>query len=222
MPLCPSPLHAAARDGHGQLTRKSPTPRVAGMASMQWMLPFRGHSLVVLTNENESPARYALALTVLASTQSLLVELAKSLNGGATPFDTPSAVFFTELLKLLIALALWLRERPSLEYDGLSGWQFTPFLLFAIPALLFIVQNNAVFLAMELLDPHALCGSDKAFGSTWSKMDVSHVAGFPVWEREVFELLLKANAELTSIFNHYAKAGSAGSGSATAHPAFDG
>ena len=95
----------------------------------------------------------AVALTVLASTQSLLVELAKSLNGGATPFDTPSAVFFTELLKLLIALALWLRERPSLEYDGLSGWQFTPFLLFAIPALLFIVQNNAVFLAMELLDP---------------------------------------------------------------------
>ena len=50
-------------------------------------------------------------------------------------------------------MALWLRERPSLEYDGLSGWQFTPFLLFAIPALLFIVQNNAVFLAMELLDP---------------------------------------------------------------------
>ena len=57
----------------------------------------------------------AVALTVLASTQSLLVELAKSRNGGATPFDTPSAVFFTELLKLLIALGLWLRERPSLE-----------------------------------------------------------------------------------------------------------
>ena len=32
---------------------------------MQWMLPYRGHSLVVLTNENESPARYALGLSVL-------------------------------------------------------------------------------------------------------------------------------------------------------------
>ena len=29
------------------------------------MLPFRGHSLVILTNEDESPARYVLALSVL-------------------------------------------------------------------------------------------------------------------------------------------------------------
>ena len=90
----------------------------------------------------------AVALTVLASTQSLLVELAKSRNGGATPF-TPSAVFFTELLKLLIALGSGCAA--SFEYDGLR-LAIPPFLLFAIPALLFIVQNNAVFLAVGLLD----------------------------------------------------------------------
>lgn len=38
---------------------------LAGMASLQMMLPMRGSSFVVLTNENESPARYALALSVL-------------------------------------------------------------------------------------------------------------------------------------------------------------
>jgi len=96
----------------------------------------------------------ALALTVLAATQSLLVEWAKIGNGGVTPFDTPSAVFFTELLKLLIAMTFWLRDRYSgIEYDGLEGWKPTAFLLFAMPALLFIVQNNLVFWAMELLDP---------------------------------------------------------------------
>lgn len=37
---------------------------LAGMASLQWMLPFHGHAFVVLTNENDSPARFALGLAV--------------------------------------------------------------------------------------------------------------------------------------------------------------
>ena len=50
----------------------------------------------------------------------------------------------------------------------------------------------------------------------WAKMDLSHVFGFPMWEKDVYELLQKAHGELKSIFDHYSKAGSAGSGSATA------
>jgi CubicO group peptidase (beta-lactamase class C family) len=38
---------------------------LSGMASLQMMLPFRGHSIVILTNENESPARFALGLALL-------------------------------------------------------------------------------------------------------------------------------------------------------------
>lgn len=48
----------------------------------------------------------------------------------------------------------------------------------------------------------------------WKRMNLSHVFGFPVWEKAVFTLLHKSFAELTSIFTHYAKSGSAGSSSA--------
>ena len=52
--------------------------------------------------------------------------------------------------------------------------------------------------------------------AAWSKMDLSHVFGFPLWEKEVCVLLQRSFPELSSIFTHYAKSGSAGSGSAHA------
>jgi len=94
----------------------------------------------------------AFALTFLATAQSLLVEVAKA-GSGRTSFDTPSAVFVTELLKLLIATGLWLRQKPALEYTGLEALSARSALPFAVPAVLFIAQNNIVFLAMQRLDP---------------------------------------------------------------------
>ena len=44
---------------------RPPGWQLAGMASSQALLPFLGHSVVVLTNENQSPARFALMLTLL-------------------------------------------------------------------------------------------------------------------------------------------------------------
>ena len=51
---------------------------------------------------------------------------------------------------------------------------------------------------------------------TWGQMDLGHVYGFPLWEEEVFGLLRRSFGELTSIFTHYAKSGTAGSASAHA------
>ena len=52
--------------------------------------------------------------------------------------------------------------------------------------------------------------------ATWGEMDLSHVFGFPAWEKEVYGLLQGAFPELSSIFTYYAKSGSAGSASANA------
>ena len=49
----------------------------------------------------------ALTLCIIATIQPLLMELAKRGNGGHTPFHTPSAVFYTEAIKLVIALCTW-------------------------------------------------------------------------------------------------------------------
>jgi hypothetical protein len=97
----------------------------------------------------------ACALTVLTTSQAMLVEAAKATHGGKIPYDTSVAVFMTETLKLCIALATWLWQRPNLEYTGLEN--FSPLswstLAYTVPATLFIVQNNLVFKALSLLDP---------------------------------------------------------------------
>ena len=95
----------------------------------------------------------ALALCVIATIQPLLMEFAKRGNGGHTPFHTPSAVFYTEAIKLVIALCTWCYQKRTLEYTGLENFRLSTALVFAVPAALFAAQNNAVFFAMQLLDP---------------------------------------------------------------------
>ena len=49
----------------------------------------------------------------------------------------------------------------------------------------------------------------------WSKMDLAHIIGFPLWEKAVFGALHAAFEPLQAIFTHYAKSGAAGSKSAS-------
>ena len=64
----------------------------------------------------------ALTLCIIATIQPLLMELAKRGNGGHTPFHTPSAVFYTEAIKLVIALCTW-------GYQARTNPHFSPFTL---------------------------------------------------------------------------------------------
>ena len=95
----------------------------------------------------------ALTLCLIATVQPLLMEFAKRGNGGHTPFHTPSAVFYTEAIKLVIALCTWGYQARTLEYTGLENLRLSTAVVFAVPAALFAAQNNAVFFAMQLLDP---------------------------------------------------------------------
>ena len=63
-------------------------------------------------------------------------------------------------------------------------------------------------------DPSTSGVADAFFLKTWAGMDLSHVIGFPMWEKDVFMLFAKHFPELQSIFQQYAKSGAAGSGSA--------
>ena len=52
--------------------------------------------------------------------------------------------------------------------------------------------------------------------STWGKMDLSHIFGFPAWEESVFNSIASTYDELVSVFTFYAKSGTAGATSADA------
>ena len=95
----------------------------------------------------------ASALCIIATAQPLLLELAKRGNYGKTPFHTPSAVFFTEAVKLVIALVTWLYQYRRLDYTGLENFRLSASFVYAVPAILFAVQNNLVYFAMQDLDP---------------------------------------------------------------------
>ena len=45
---------------------------------------------------------------------------------------------------------------------------------------------------------------------TWSRMNISHVFGFPLWEAEVASVLRSSFGELISIFAFYGRSGTAG------------
>ena len=48
----------------------------------------------------------------------------------------------------------------------------------------------------------------------WKRCDFKHVFGFPLWEKDVFDLFNGCFEQLRSIFDYYAKSGTAGSGGA--------
>ena len=95
----------------------------------------------------------AVALCLIATAQPLLLETAKRGNGGQTPFHAPSAVFYTEAIKVVIALSTWMWQCRTASYTGLENFKPTSMLAFALPAVLFAVQNNLVYVAMQALDP---------------------------------------------------------------------
>ncbi|KOO22536.1 hypothetical protein Ctob_006009 [Chrysochromulina tobinii] len=79
------------------------------------------------------------------------------------------------------------------------------------------VITEAVAPPMERFTPPSLSsGVDSRWLATWQKMDLSHVFGFPAWEKEVYGLLEGSIKELRSIFTQYSKVGTAGSSSAHA------
>ena len=62
----------------------------------------------------------------------------------------------------------------------------------------------------------AASGAEEGFIELWSKMDLTSLFGFPLWEEKVFDSLYKARAELQSIFIGYAKSKDGGSKAAAA------
>ena len=78
------------------------------------------------------------------------------------------------------------------------------------------VISAAMYPPVERFDAAASSGDSKSpCAVTWAKMDLSHVFGFPTWEEGVYSAFSKSYDEIVSIFNMYAKSGTAGASSAS-------
>jgi len=93
-----------------------------------------------------SNLHWIILLTLLLSSQSLLITYSK--NGGLYTYSTSSTIFFAEVVKFLVSgMSMWYNG------DEMNFRLTTETLPFSIPALIYFVQNNLVFLALSYVDP---------------------------------------------------------------------
>jgi len=95
----------------------------------------------------------ALMLCFFSTALPLLMELAKARNGGSAPFHTPSMVFYTEVVKLVVSLVVYGVQLPSLSYTGLENIKSRSTFAYALPALMYALQNNLNYYSLQLIDP---------------------------------------------------------------------
>ncbi len=106
--------------------------------------------------------------TCMATLQSIVLHFSKV--NGRVEYHMPSAVFYTELLKLIVSITLWIAI-PSTHSSRLTHgrhgklascnrspfasvlYQFAGLMPYAILAALYLAQNNLTIRAMSLLDP---------------------------------------------------------------------
>jgi len=99
---------------------------------------------------------YSLVLSLLVVSRSLLVTASKDKRSNYN-YDPATVVLTTEAFKLFIAMGLYVHERSSLEASQRKPWtqdvDRRVALLYSVPALLYAIQNNIVFLALLYLAP---------------------------------------------------------------------
>ena len=99
-------------------------------------------------------------LTVQTSTMVLVLRYSRTMTSasGQEPYLSSTAVFLSEVLKLLICFFMVLKDskfHPSDFCDALNEYVFSKpvdTLKMCVPALLYTIQNNLLYLALTNLD----------------------------------------------------------------------
>ena len=90
-------------------------------------------------------------LLLIAQNVSLVLTMKVSMGDGATPYIVTVAVFMTELLKLVICVVV-IYVYQGKTFNWMSILQVEG-LKMAVPALLYVVQNNLLYFAVSRLEP---------------------------------------------------------------------
>ena len=119
------------------------------------------HFLIILvhhkTKAHQVNMKYISLLILVMQNSSLVLLLRYSRTVSGQPYITSTAVFLTEVLKIVCSIVLLYYEteynfRKTTEsiYDIFI--RFTETLWVAVPAFLYTVQNNLLYVALTKLD----------------------------------------------------------------------
>jgi UDP-sugar transporter A1/2/3 len=104
-------------------------------------------------NIKQSKAGILFLLLIQNTGLALAVKASKNTNSGYIP---TTVVFLNEFVKLLISIAGFYRENPTLTKRGPQNLIRTIFeienLKFAVPCLIYAVQNNLIFIVLHYID----------------------------------------------------------------------
>jgi len=91
-------------------------------------------------------AALTLTLVVLACLNNLLIAHSRHVHGGVYAYDSLSIVLMSESVKLCIASTMFVySDGPVPEKISVGGY-------FAVPAFLYAIQNNMIFVALAHID----------------------------------------------------------------------
>mmetsp|Transcript_15765 Transcript_15765/g.38876 ORF Transcript_15765/g.38876 Transcript_15765/m.38876 type:complete len:378 (-) Transcript_15765:448-1581(-) len=102
-----------------------------------------------------NPALYAtMTLVFFSVTQSMLTAATRS-SSGRLEYQTTSAVFLQEMIKLCFSTCHWYNYsyRDHTAYDGLASFNIFNFILYMVPGLTYAIQNSISYYAIALLGP---------------------------------------------------------------------
>ena len=102
-------------------------------------------------NEVSSAFKSAALLLLVAQNVSLVLTMKASMGDGAVPYITTVTVFLTELLKLFICIiVVYVYQGKTFNWMSITQVEG---LKMAVPAFLYVVQNNLIFFALSRLEP---------------------------------------------------------------------
>jgi len=92
---------------------------------------------------------FVICLTISLSCQSLLITYSKkSDNETGYSYDTTTTILLAEILKFFIAGGILIYSNAGIGFR-LNGET----ILYSLPALIYFIQNNLVFVALKFIDP---------------------------------------------------------------------
>jgi len=93
----------------------------------------------------------SVLLTGFVVAQTVMVRFSRG-EDGKLPYNPATANLITECIKLIVStIVWWIYDRTS-EYNGLAGVNLATVSLFAIPGMIYAIQNCLIFYALVYLE----------------------------------------------------------------------
>ena len=153
---CAIIIHTRKVQLYGKPTPSAPSPPAAASPVRAAHAPLkrsseRSHAMVLGL---DTPLKQGIFATYVSLWVSSYLLVFASKQAGAPPYNATSVVLLTELVKLCMAVGLYLRRDGTTAQLVLAISHSLPLLMkYSIPAMLYCIYNNLVYVNLKTFDP---------------------------------------------------------------------